>query len=390
MSGDGSLHRRNHIMQEQDLHIVERLKKLLPAHRPEERAQLEANIKADGRVRDPILYWNDGKRNVVVDGMTRFEIVRGTAIPFKTEPVEFADYEAAELWILDHQLGRRNLLDPAAVRTIRGEMYNRLKRPDAGHGDQKSGGQNVPPITEAAEEVAKKAGVSARTVKRDGARVAALNKLTKAARDVAEKATDAEVKALARLDEAAQTAVARAVRVGQAKTIKDAIKQAGGGRVGRKESDGTDKPDGFLEVRAALSERKIKATDEQAAQLTEHIECLGDLLDSVSDGRQGLDHAIATGEVPEPTTDQLCERHNKTIEAFCRDLTKYVEANKPDVEWLDQGGRWEVLVQKVKNGLETIRSAKSVVCPACNGDGCVTCLQLGYLPKVMAAQVATK
>jgi hypothetical protein len=215
------------IMAELELHISKRLQALLPPLTDEERAQLKANIKADRRVIDPLLYWNDGTRNVVVEGMHRWEIIRGTDIPFRAEPLEFASYEEVEIWILDHALGKRNLLAPAAIRKIRGDLYNRLKRKDGGHGDQKSEYQNDTPIGSAAQKVAEKAGVSPATIKRDGARVEAISALTKPAQAIADKATDKEIRALGKLSAGDQTTVARAVRTGQAASVSEAIKQTG-------------------------------------------------------------------------------------------------------------------------------------------------------------------
>jgi hypothetical protein len=219
---------------ETDLHIAGRLRKLLEPLTPEERKQLKANIEGDGLVTDPIIYWFDGKQNVILDGMNRWEIVKGTEIPYRTKKLTFASYDDAEIWILDHQLGRRNLLKPAAIRKVRGELYNRLKA---------SKGGDRPPQSErakcqidtlvstsggsAAKKVAEKAGVSEATVKRDGARVEAEAKLSKAAKAISEKASDAEVKALAKLDKPEQDKVARAIRTGQAESLKDALKLKG-------------------------------------------------------------------------------------------------------------------------------------------------------------------
>ena len=219
-------------MPESDLHISERLRKLLPPLTSEERKQLKANIEADGHVTDTIFYWNDGKRNVIVDGMNRWEIVKGTDIPYETDFMAFGDYEEVEVWILNHQLGRRNLLKPSAIRKIRGELYNRLKRPDKGHGkqsskDAKAECQIDTPPPSAAKKIAEKAGVSESTVKRDGARVEAIEKLTKAAQAISDKASDADVKALSKLSASDQNAVARAIRVGEASGILDAMKQGG-------------------------------------------------------------------------------------------------------------------------------------------------------------------
>ena len=213
-----------------DLHISERLRKLLPGLTPEEKKQLKANIESDGRVTEPIVYWNDGKRNVIVDGMHRWEIIRGTDIPCETEsmPILVTSYEDVELWILNHQLGRRNVLDPSAIRAIRGELYNREKQPHGG--DRKSPGSSAQFAhlkSDAAAKVSGKAGVSAATVRRDGARVEALAGLTKAARKAAEKASDKDIRALSRLSESDQNSVARAVRVGQSPTIGAAMRASG-------------------------------------------------------------------------------------------------------------------------------------------------------------------
>ncbi len=227
----------------QDLHISKRLKALLPPLTKEERTQLEANIVADGRVTDTILYWHDGKENKVADGMHRFEIARRLGIPYKTEPIEIGDtYEDVELWILNRQLGRRNLLSPQAIRKVRGELYNKLKRKDGGHGDQRSGGQIVPPKP-AAETVADVAGVDPKTIKRDGARVEALKKCSpavqKGVNSEAFKASDADIQTLSKLNEVNQDNIANDLRKGKARTVKEAmekrkIKQPGGKKPAKK------------------------------------------------------------------------------------------------------------------------------------------------------------
>jgi len=219
-------------MVEVDLHISKRLQSLLPPLTPEEREQLKANILADGRVTDPILYWHDGKRNVVVDGMHRFDIARRENTPYRTEPIELgATYDDAKLWILNRQLGRRNLLSPAAQRTLRGELYNLLKRIDGGHGDQRSGYQIDTPIQNAAIHVAEIAGVAPITVKRDGARMEALERcspaIQKGIQAGAFKVPDtADLKILATLTPEDQSAVALVLRKGQAQCVKTAMEKA--------------------------------------------------------------------------------------------------------------------------------------------------------------------
>jgi|GEM_PF-2723490 len=209
-----------------ELHISKRLQAILPPLTDDERAQLRANILRDGEITDPIMYWHDGKRNVVLDGMNRFDIARGEGLPYSAKPISLGDsftignsYEDAEVWILDRQLGRRNLLSPQGIRKIRGELYNRLKGQQGGdRKSQESKCQNDTLIGDKAQKVAEKAGVSPETVKRDGARIEALNKcisaLQKGINSGKFKATDAQIKALAKTPHEKQNAVAKAARSG--------------------------------------------------------------------------------------------------------------------------------------------------------------------------------
>jgi N6-adenosine-specific RNA methylase IME4 len=79
---------------------------LIPPLRPEERAQLEANIAAEG-VRDPLVVW-DG---VLVDGHNRYEIATRLGLPFAVRTLSFSSRDEAIEWMYQHQLGRRNLTD---------------------------------------------------------------------------------------------------------------------------------------------------------------------------------------------------------------------------------------------------------------------------------------
>ena len=233
-------------MAESDLHISKRLQKLLPPLTGEERKQLKANIEADGRVTDPILYWHDGTKNIVADGMHRFDIARRGDIPYKAEPIVIGDtYEDVELWILNRQLGRRNLLSPQAIRKIRGELYIKLRRADKGHGVQRAstkggpGGQNVPPLS-AAETVADIAGVDERTIKRDGARVETLKKCTDAVQKGVNtgkfKPSDADLNLIAKLTAENQNTIARDMRNEEAGSVKESMKARGIKPPGKKKS----------------------------------------------------------------------------------------------------------------------------------------------------------
>jgi len=86
------------------LTIDPEFKALIPPLAPEELAQLEANILADG-CRDPLVVWG----GLLIDGHNRHAICSKHGLTFQTVEREFADRQAAELWMIGNQMGRRNL-----------------------------------------------------------------------------------------------------------------------------------------------------------------------------------------------------------------------------------------------------------------------------------------
>lgn len=97
-------------------------KALIPPLAPEEYAQLEENLIADG-CRDAIVTWlNEDDESVILDGHNRYEICTRLSILFKTKSLDFSDRNAAKIWIIKNQFGRRNL--PTYVR---GELALKLE-----------------------------------------------------------------------------------------------------------------------------------------------------------------------------------------------------------------------------------------------------------------------
>ena len=72
--------------------------------------QLEDNVLAEG-IRDAIVVWND----TIVDGHNRYELAQKHSIQFDLHEVDFNSQDEAVLWIIDNQLGRRNLTDFAKL-----------------------------------------------------------------------------------------------------------------------------------------------------------------------------------------------------------------------------------------------------------------------------------
>ncbi|MCL2215550.1 MAG: hypothetical protein FWB91_00890 [Defluviitaleaceae bacterium] len=114
-------------------------KKLIPPLTQGEFQQLEQNILTEKKIRDPLVLWND----TLIDGHNRYDLAKKHGVDFKTESMDFPNEEAVSVWIINNQLGRRNLLP-----YVRAELAS-LKEPmiaekakknlSAGGGGKKSG-----------------------------------------------------------------------------------------------------------------------------------------------------------------------------------------------------------------------------------------------------------
>lgn len=355
-------------MVELDLNIDKEFANLLPPLTAAEQQQLEANLIADGRVIDPVLYWCDPKtdQNVVIDGMHRWPIAKEHNLPCRTEPMPFKSRNEAALWILEHQLGRRNLLKPEAIRKIRGELYNRLKGPQGG--DHRSTSQNGSLKGGAAKHVADLAGVSTGTVMRDGKYAEALGKLSEPIRKAVEtcqiKAGEAEVLALAEMPKGEQQAAVRDLRVGKSPSLTAAIESHGGTvakQAAPKPAPVVDEPE--------PEEDPVEEDQEDADEADEPEQ----------DEDDELEEQAAPACDDEGTVIAMAA-HNRKIEEFCADIEQWARDNKPDVEYLDdRTGRWKCFLTALHGCLISVREAKGVVCSDCHGEGCKGCLSLGYV-----------
>jgi len=143
----------------------------------EERAGLEENIKTHG-CRDPLVVWSSG--DVLLDGHNRHDICTRNGIGYRVHKLDLPDREAAINWIINNQLGRRNLT-PEQASYLRGKRYNREK-----------GGRTGPPkgscrknydnktTVRTADRIADEYKVSGKTIHSDGVFAAAVDKLAEA------------------------------------------------------------------------------------------------------------------------------------------------------------------------------------------------------------------
>jgi hypothetical protein len=95
----------------QDINVDAEFAALIPPLTEDERSHLERNIVDHGGARDPIVAWEKAGTLTIVDGHNRYEICTRRDLPFEIEEMRFDDRNAAMLWIIDNQKGRRNLAD---------------------------------------------------------------------------------------------------------------------------------------------------------------------------------------------------------------------------------------------------------------------------------------
>jgi len=88
------------------LRVDRELKALLPPLPEEELGVLTESLRKDGCI-NPILVWKE--KGTIIDGMNRYRICSKHGIPFKIKYLRFSSKEEVKAWIVEHQLGRRNI-----------------------------------------------------------------------------------------------------------------------------------------------------------------------------------------------------------------------------------------------------------------------------------------
>lgn len=107
--------------------IDDEFKALIPPLSDDEYALLEASILADG-CRDALIMWG----NILVDGHNRYAICQKHGLPFKVETIHLDCREAVIVWMIENQLGRRNIAD-----AVRIELAVRLEPAEAALGKER-------------------------------------------------------------------------------------------------------------------------------------------------------------------------------------------------------------------------------------------------------------
>lgn len=135
---------------------------LIPPLSDDEFKRLEKSILAEG-VREPIITWN----NTIIDGHNRYTVCQKHGIKFNTAPRKFASRDAAKIWIIENQFGRRNL--SKYDRSVLALQLESLYAEEAKERQRLGGIKKVPQNSsepETREKIAAIAGVSHDTLRK--------------------------------------------------------------------------------------------------------------------------------------------------------------------------------------------------------------------------------
>ena len=139
------------------MQIKDEFKKLIPALSVEEFKQLEQNCLSEG-IREKIITWN----GFIIDGHNRFEIATRWNLEYESESKRFKDENEVKEWMINNQLGRRNLTNEQKDYLI-GKRYENEKQKLGGQ-ISKGIGKNYLSVS-TAEKIAQEVGVSEKQVK---------------------------------------------------------------------------------------------------------------------------------------------------------------------------------------------------------------------------------
>lgn len=159
--------------------VIDELRQFITPLTAEELQILENNIKAQG-CKDPLAIWETSHReagiddsdeiaHVLVDGHNRYNICTKYNIDFKITILKFEGIEKVKDFMIDYQLGRRNLT-PEQLSFFRGLRYNREKG-GKGKYDREEGSVDI------SKALAEEFNVSQRTIKNDGNFAKGISKL---------------------------------------------------------------------------------------------------------------------------------------------------------------------------------------------------------------------
>jgi hypothetical protein len=154
---------------------------LIPPLSEVELEQLHINISNRGCL-TPLVVWKE--EGILLDGHNRYAFCKKCDYDYDVKELKFASREQAKIWVIENQLGRRNI-SPKLTAIMRGRLYisrkQALSNPKGIGGKSKKidGSQNDTQQIErrTRDRIAQQTGVSPATIMRDAEFVEALDKL---------------------------------------------------------------------------------------------------------------------------------------------------------------------------------------------------------------------
>jgi len=153
-----------------NIKILDELKSFIVPLAQDEFAQLEKSILNEG-CRDSLIVWEQNEEHILVDGHNRYKICVDNNIHFDILIMDFENLEDVRLWMLNNQIGRRNL-SPDQLSYYRGLKYLSLRNKKGGYDNVLSKGQNE---LSTSEMLAEEFRLSESTIKRDAKFAEGLN-----------------------------------------------------------------------------------------------------------------------------------------------------------------------------------------------------------------------
>lgn len=206
--------RNKPLLQHQDIKsqliVLPELEELIPPPKENEFQQLENNVLKDG-CREALLVWEndleDDTSYVLIDGHNRYAICKKHHLDFRINLLQFDSLKEVKEYMINNQLGRRNLSREQAS-FLRGMRYQNEKA-ERGKYDREHKPQNeVNDHLRTSERLAEEYKVSKNTIERDAEFALGLEKIGKANADLKRsiltgniKVAKAKIQRLSRLEE---------------------------------------------------------------------------------------------------------------------------------------------------------------------------------------------
>jgi len=200
--------------------------------------QLEANILEEG-CRDALVIWSG--KDLLLDGHNRYKICSKHDLEFDVDEIELEDREEAINWIINNQLGRRNLT-PEEISYLRGQRYKEEKK--QGQRTDLTYGQNGHKLEESktAIKLAKEFKVGENTIKRDAIFAESVDKVVELVGDDEEsqikvkqdilsrdakitKKDTTQIAEIAKEDKEKAKIVLKKVQTGEVKNVDEALRE---------------------------------------------------------------------------------------------------------------------------------------------------------------------